>query len=87
MTTYYPPTLARQGIGGATVPVFFSRPDSTLEKVRVLRSSGWSELDLAAVRVIQQSRMVPGVYHGCAVWAMISMPITWVPPSRPQLRN
>jgi TonB family protein len=87
MGTYYPPALARQGIGGSTLLVFFSRPDSTVEKVRVLRSSGWSELDLASVRVIQEARMVPGMYHGCPVWAMISMPITWVPPAPPRPRN
>jgi outer membrane biosynthesis protein TonB len=85
LTLYYPPTLLRQGIGGSTRLVFFVRPDSTPAMFRVLHSSGWSELDLASVHVMEQATVAPGMYHGCPVWTMIAMPVTWVPraPRRP----
>jgi TonB family protein len=80
MNQYYPPKLRHQGIGGTTVVVFFSPPDSTPTKIRVIRSSGSGELDLASVRVIQASRVAPGVYHGCPLWIPIAIPITWQSP-------
>jgi outer membrane biosynthesis protein TonB len=79
MSINYPPTLLSQGVGGTTTLLYFARPDSTPAMIRVLHSSGWSELDLASVRVIQESKMAPGIYRGCPVWAVITMPITWAP--------
>jgi TonB family protein len=87
MTDYYPPALLRQGIGGSTMLLFYVRPDSTPAKIRVFHSSGWSELDLAAVQVIQEARIAPGIYHGCPVWTPIFMPVNWAPPAPPRPRN
>jgi outer membrane biosynthesis protein TonB len=86
INSYYPPLLLSEGVGGTTMVVFYARPDSTPAKTRVLRSSGSSELDLASVHVVQELlKVAPGMYHRCAVWTMISMPVNWVPhpPRRP----
>jgi TonB family protein len=79
MSELYPPELSRSMIGGRTILGFFIRPDSTTDKMRVLRSSGHVELDRASVQVIQAARMAPGEYHGCAVWTLTVMPVNWVP--------
>jgi TonB family protein len=85
MSINYPPTLARQGIGGSTTLAFFARPDSTPAMIRVLRSSGWSDLDLASVHVMQQAKVAPGIYHGCPIWTLVVTPLNWSPrpPRRP----
>jgi outer membrane biosynthesis protein TonB len=84
MSTDYPPMLLREGVGGSTLLLFFARPDSTPAMIRVVRSSGVSDLDLASVNVMQHARFAPGIYHGCPVWAMIIMPVNWEPPPRPR---
>lgn len=73
----YPPDMRRLKIGGESTVLFVVRPDSTTERWRVIRSSGSVELDMAAVQVIREARMAPGMYHGCAVSTLAIMPVTW----------
>ena len=77
---YFPEALFRRRIGGTSQLLFLSRPDGTLERVGVLRSSGFSDLDNASVRVLEKVTLAPAMMDGCPVWALGQMPINWTPP-------
>lgn len=78
---YFPEALLRRQIGGTTELLFLSRPDGSMERVGVLRSSGYPDLDNASVRLLQEVKLAPGMMGGCPVWALGRMPIRWTPPA------
>lgn len=77
---FFPEALFRRRIGGTAELLFLSRPDGTLERVGVLRSSGFPDLDNASVRMLKEVTLAPAMMGGCPVWAMGRMPINWTPP-------
>lgn len=56
-------------------------PDGTVERVRIERSSGIVEADLAAARVIQTATFRPAVMEGMRVPVWMEIPITLSPRS------
>ena len=83
MEQYYPPELKARGIGGTTVIAFVLREDSVSEDFRVVRSSGYPELDQASIRVLSAAEFSPGRYKGCPVRVSMDMPIAWEVERRP----
>lgn len=83
MTTYYPPALVRAQRGGRALLAMLVRTDGTADPIRVLRSSGVTELDLASVEVARHFRFSPGVFRGCPVFTFVMMPVTWNPGQAP----
>ena len=77
---YFPEALFQRRVGGTAELVFLSRPDGTLERVGILRSSGFPDLDSASVRMLREVKLAPAMMGGCPVWALGRMPVNWAPP-------
>jgi TonB family protein len=79
LTRFAPESIFQGAPGGTTHLVFLVRPDGSFERVAVLRSSGFTDLDRASTRVLERVRLAPAVYQGCPVSAIGQMPFLWTP--------
>ena len=73
----YPRELREAGVGGTTVVHVFVSEEGRVEDQVVLRSSGDSELDNAALRAIRLARFAPAINRDRNVALWIEMPITF----------
>ena len=73
----YPVILRDRSIGGTTIVWLHVGERGRVQEVRVLRSSGYRELDRAALRVARAARLEPAMHDGEAVAVWITLPITF----------
>ena len=79
MQRSYPPALMAANRGGTAMVAFLVRADGTPDPIRLLRTSGITELDLATVEAVKRFRFSPGIFRGCPVTVFVAMPVTWAP--------
>lgn len=75
----YPVFLRERGTGGTTTVSVFIDEEGKVRNQVVRESSGFRELDRAALRVVRVARFSPAENRGQAVAIWISMQITFMP--------
>lgn len=75
MVESYPPLLRRSGIGGMVRVYFFINKEGVVEDYRVHQSSGFPELDEAALAVADVYRFSPAQNRDKTVPVWVSLPI------------
>lgn len=83
----YPVFLRERRIGGTTTVHFLIDEEGKMRNPRVAESSGFPELDRAALRVVRVARFSPAENRGQAVALWISLPISFIPDSMASWRN
>jgi len=73
----YPRELRDAGIGGSVNVWFYIGTDGIVQNVQIQESSGYSELDQAALNVARVIRFTPAENMGRKVPVWIAMPITF----------
>ena len=73
----YPPALRDAGITGKATVSFLLQVDGTVEQVRIVRSSGYPEMDAASVTIARNLRFKPARDGTCAVPFFSVTPLTW----------
>ena len=73
----YPVILRDLSIGGTTIVWIHVDKRGRVQEVQVLESSGYQELDRAALRVARIARLEPAMQDGEAVAVWIKLPITF----------
>ena len=76
----YPPTEARQGVGGTVVLVISIDAQGNVLDVSVEKSSRNRNLDRAAMDAARKWRFNPEVRDGVAVASRVRVPVDFVPP-------
>jgi len=76
----YPPTEARQGVGGTVVLVISIDAEGNVLDVSVEKSSRNRNLDRAAMDAARKWRFNPEVRDGVAVASRVRVPVDFVPP-------
>ena len=74
----YPPVLRDAGVGGTVLMHFFIDNTGSLENVLVAESSGFEQLDQAAMRVAEAFEFSPALNRDEVVAVWIQVPITFV---------
>lgn len=81
----YPEALACDGVGGQVVLQVEIGVDGRPASMRVLGSSGETELDEAAIAAVRGWEFAPATANGKPVSSRIQVPVTFTPPSpRPE---
>jgi len=75
MVESYPPLLRRSGIGGTVRVFFFINKEGVVEDYRIHQSSGFDELDEAALAVADVYRFSPAMNRDKEVPVWVSLPI------------
>ncbi len=75
MIETYPPALRLAAIGGTVRVYFFINREGTVEDFRIHQSSGFQELDEAALAVADVYRFSPGMNRDKQVPVWVSLPI------------
>ena len=75
----YPPELREAGVGGTTVVHVFVSEEGRVEDQVVKKSSGYEELDNAALRAVRVARFTPARNRDRNVAVWIEIPITFRP--------
>lgn len=75
MVEAYPPLLRRSGIGGVVRVYFFINKEGVVEDYRIHQSSGFPELDEAALAVADVYRFSPAMNRDKEVPVWVSLPI------------
>ncbi len=73
----YPPKLIAQQKGGTVVLITLIGADGVVREVRVTQSSGYPEMDAAAVRVIRRTRLDPAMAGDCSVPYVLPLPVSF----------
>ena len=73
----YPPMLKDAGVGGTTTLWVFINENGEVQDTRVVNSSGYEQLDVAAQQVMQQARFSPALNRDQRVPVWIQLPVTW----------
>ncbi len=73
----YPPLLRNAGIGGEVVVWFFLSEEGRVLDRRVSQSSGYTQLDAAALEVADVFRFTPALNRDRIVQVWIQLPITF----------
>lgn len=81
MQPAYPATALPNRESGAAVVDATVRPDGTVRKVTLQVSSGFADLDSAAINAVRGWKFVPAMDDGEAVEADTSVQIVFSPPS------
>jgi len=76
---FYPAILKDAGIGGTTVLTLFIDEQGAVQQASVARSSGHSQLDDAAMRVVDMISFTPAMNRDRAVKVRINIPVVWTP--------
>ncbi|HEX8274596.1 MAG TPA: energy transducer TonB [Longimicrobiaceae bacterium] len=71
----YPPGLRDAGITGKVRVALLVDAAGTVKYMQVTRSSGYREMDVAALRFAQALRFEPAVANGCRVPAFVPLPL------------
>jgi TonB family protein len=74
---HYPPMLRDAGIGGAPVLWFLVGEDGAVRSAQLSRTSGYAELDEAAIAVAKQMRFSPALNRDQRVPVWIEIPIVF----------
>ncbi|MBX9401022.1 energy transducer TonB [Lysobacter sp. BMK333-48F3] len=77
----YPPTEARQGVGGTVVLVISIDAQGNVLDVQVEKSSRNRNLDRAAMDAARKWRFNPEVRNGQPVASRVRVPVDFVPPN------
>jgi len=77
MEDLYPPEMRGKKLGGTSHVLMLVGPDSVPQNVEVVQSSGQFPFDVASVRLMGRTRIAPGMYQGCPVWAVVTFPVGW----------
>jgi protein TonB len=75
MVASYPEALRRSGIGGVVRVYFFVNKEGVVQDYRVHQSSGFAELDEAALAVADVYRFSPALNRDKVVPVWVSLPI------------
>lgn len=75
----YPNNLNNQGIGGVVVVEFLVSKDGEIRELRVFKSSGYTDLDKAALSVMSVFEFNPALNMDKPVDAWVRIPIRFVP--------
>jgi protein TonB len=77
LTREYPAVLRDAGIGGTVIMWFFINDQGVVENVQVNTSSGFEQLDAAALAVADVFEFTPAINQNEQVAVWISIPITF----------
>ena len=77
ISAVYPPTLRDAGIGGVVVVWFFIEEGGTVGDTRVAQSSGYEQLDAAALQVSDRFVFSPALLNDQNVPVWVQFPITF----------
>lgn len=75
--SYYPVDFQRRGIGGTAHLMLWVDPAGTVDNVQLGESSGWDELDRAALSAASALRFRPGVRNGVAVGTWVEFDLVF----------
>lgn len=81
MQPAYPETAVPGREQGAVVVAALVRPDGTVRRVALQKSSGFSDLDDAAMNAVNGWKFVPATKDGAPVEGPASVQIVFTPPS------
>lgn len=81
MQRYYPAILKDAGIGGTTVLTLFIDETGKVQDAKIFRSSGQTQLDEAAMKVVDMINFSPAMNRDRQVKVRINIPIQWTPTS------
>jgi protein TonB len=73
----YPPILRDSGIGGQVVVWLFIDAEGRVENAKVDRSSGYAQLDEAALKVAKVMKFLPAQNRDLKVPVWVSIPVTF----------
>jgi periplasmic protein TonB len=74
---HYPPLLRDAGIGGAPILWFLVGDDGAVRRAQLSRTSGYAELDDAALAVAQQMRFLPALNGDQRVPVWLEIPLVF----------
>jgi protein TonB len=77
MEQLYPANLRQAGIGGEVVLLVLIDAQGAVRQTRVGRSSGYNDMDGAAVTLIQRARFNPAIAGGCGVPYVLRLPVSF----------
>jgi TonB family protein len=77
MSRHFPRELREGGARGRTMVAFVVDPGGVPRLVTITGSSGYTDLDEAAVLVVRAMRFSPPLLNGAAVWVRLSFPVTF----------
>ena len=72
---FYPAAAKRKSIQGKVLIDVVVKTDGTAAQVQIARSSGYGDLDEAAIDAIKQWRFIPAKSKGQAIQANVIVPI------------
>jgi len=73
----YPPQAIRQHHTGTVILLITVAPDGSVADVKVDKSSGFHELDTAALAAVKKYRFNPTIRNGVKVSGLARVPITF----------
>jgi len=73
----YPPALRQAGLGGAVMVLMLLDAQGTVREARLGKSSGYTEMDRAAVGLARRSRFDPAIADSCSVPFYVALPINF----------
>ena len=77
MIKEYPPVLREAGIGGEVYVYFFIDEMGVVRNTRINQSSGYEQLDEAALKVANLYRFSPAINRDTKVPVWVSFPVTF----------
>ena len=77
----YPPTEARQGVGGTVVLIITIDGQGNVLNVEVEKSSRNRNLDRAAMEAARKWKFNPEMRNGAGVQSRVRVPVDFVPPT------
>ena len=77
ISALYPPTLRDAGIGGVVIVWFFVEESGRVADTRVAQSSGYEQLDVAALQVSDRFVFSPALLNDQFVPVWVQFPITF----------
>jgi TonB family protein len=82
----YPAAALAANQSGTTVLRYIVETDRSLRDLRIERSSGWPQLDQAAIDALGQCKGVPALVNGVAVSSYGRLTYNWRPSTKPSLQ-
>ncbi len=73
----YPPALRQAGIGGTVQVLMLLDAQGTVREARLGKSSGYTEMDRAAVGLARSGRFNPAIAGTCSVPFYVALPINF----------
>ena len=77
---HYPARLARNGIGGKVYVFYSYNTTGDVTSTRLGRTSGYDDMDKAAVKAVKSWKFFPMLIDGKPVAGEGAIPITFLPP-------